>query len=75
MPGTVSYTHLTRVWYQEKSGQRLTLEQECLRSGTLPSIASVSYTHLDVYKRQVMDCSEDVAGTLRSQEHGHQPLV
>ena len=23
----------------------------------------------------VMDCSEDVAGTLRSQEHGHQPLV
>jgi 3'-phosphoadenosine 5'-phosphosulfate sulfotransferase (PAPS reductase)/FAD synthetase len=30
---------ITRVWYQEKSGQRLTLEQECLRSGTLPSIA------------------------------------
>lgn len=23
----------------------------------------------------VMDCSEDVAGTLRAQEHGHQPLV
>ena len=30
---------ITRVWYQEKSGQRLTLEQECLRPGTLPSIA------------------------------------
>ena len=24
---------ITRVWYQEKSGQRLTLEQECLRLG------------------------------------------
>ena len=24
---------------------------------------------------QQMDCSEDVAGTLRAQEHGHQPLV
>lgn len=23
----------------------------------------------------IMDCSEDVAGTLRAQEHGHQPLV
>ena len=23
----------------------------------------------------VMDCSEDVSGTLRAQEHGHQPLV
>lgn len=23
----------------------------------------------------VMDCSEDVSGTLRTQEHGHQPLV
>ena len=23
----------------------------------------------------VMDCSEDVSGTLRSQEHGHQPLI
>ena len=30
---------ITRVWYTEKNGQRLTLEQECLRSGTLPSIA------------------------------------
>ena len=24
---------------------------------------------------QVMDCTEEVTGTLRSQEHGHQPLV
>lgn len=24
---------------------------------------------------QIMECSEDVAGTLRAQEHGHQPLV
>lgn len=30
---------ITRVWYTQRSGQRLTLEQECLRSGTLPSIA------------------------------------
>ena len=33
MPG------ITRVWYTDRSGRRLTLEQECLRSGTLPSIA------------------------------------
>ena len=33
MPG------ITRVWYTEKNGQRLTLEQECLRSASLPSIA------------------------------------
>ena len=30
---------ITRVWYTDKTGQRLTLEEECLRSGTLPSIA------------------------------------
>ena len=29
---------ITRVWYTEKNGQRLTLEQECLRSGTLAEI-------------------------------------
>lgn len=27
------------VWYSDRNGQRLTLEQECLRSGSLPSIA------------------------------------
>ena len=30
---------ITRVWYTDRDGKRLTLEQECLRSGTLPSIA------------------------------------
>ena len=30
---------ITRVWYIDQSGQRLTLEQECLSSGSLPSIA------------------------------------
>ena len=33
MPG------ITRVWYTDRQGQRLTLEQECLRSASLPSIA------------------------------------
>ena len=33
MPG------ITQVWYTEKNGQRLTLERECLRSASLPSIA------------------------------------
>lgn len=33
MPG------ITKVWYTEKNGQRLTLERECLRSASLPSIA------------------------------------
>ena len=30
---------ITRVWYTTRDGQRLTREQECLRSGSLPSIA------------------------------------
>ena len=30
---------ITKVWYTTKDGERLTLEQECLRSGSLPSIA------------------------------------
>ena len=30
---------ITRVWYTDRDGNRLTLEQECLRSGILPSIA------------------------------------
>ena len=30
---------ITRVWYTTRDGQRLTLEQECLRSASLPSIA------------------------------------
>ena len=29
---------ITRVWYTTRDGQRLTLEQECLRSASLPSI-------------------------------------
>ena len=33
MPG------ITQVWYTEKNGQRLTLERECLRSASRPSIA------------------------------------
>ena len=27
---------ITRVWYTTRDGQRLTLEQECLRSASLP---------------------------------------
>ena len=30
---------IQRVWYTDRTGQRLTLEQECLRSASLPSIA------------------------------------
>ena len=30
---------ITKVWYTTKDGERLTSEQECLRSGSLPSIA------------------------------------
>ena len=30
---------IQRVWYTDRNGQRLTLEQECLRSASLPSIA------------------------------------
>ena len=31
--------HIQKVWYTDRTGQRLTLEQECLRSASLPSIA------------------------------------
>ena len=53
MPG------ITRVWYTDRQGQRLTLEQECLRSASLPSIAygwkKCSLKHkVDVYKRQAV---------------------
>ena len=34
-----SLPQITTVFYSDREGQRLTLEQECLKSGTLPSIA------------------------------------
>ena len=37
--GRAEKTSLTRVYKTTRDGKRLTLEQECLQSGTLPSIA------------------------------------
>ena len=52
MPGTYAYLPIMNQWlgghgmpqitvvkYTDKNGDRLTLEQECLRSGTLPALA------------------------------------
>ena len=51
-PGTYAYLPIMNQWlvdhgmpqitivkYTDKNGDRLTLEQECLRSGTLPALA------------------------------------
>ena len=38
--------------------------------GTAPTLAGA-----DGCGGRVMECSEDISGTLRAQEHGHQPLV
>ena len=48
-------------------------QPECsptLKTGTAPSVLC-----LNDQGGRAMACSEDVAGTLRAQEHGHQPLV
>lgn len=48
-------------------------QDECsptLKTGTAPSVLC-----LNDQGGNVMSCSEDVTGTLRAQEHGHQPLV
>ena len=82
---------ITRVYKTTKDGRRLTLEDECLKSGTLPSIAygfkrcslkhkigpqekfcnhyppcrkAVSYTHLDVYKRQKLEIAVSQAASV-----------
>lgn len=48
-------------------------QDECsptIKTGTAPTVLC-----LNDQGGSVMSCSEDVAGTLRAQEHGHQPLV
>jgi len=56
------------IGYQEECAPTL----KAAESGTnmVPSILC-----LNDQGGSVMECSEDVAGTLRAQEHGHQPLV
>lgn len=56
------------IGYQEECAPTL----KAAESGTnmVPSILC-----LNDQGGSVMDCSEDVTGTLRAQEHGHQPLV
>ena len=48
-------------------------QDECsptIKTGTAPTVLC-----LNDQGGNVMNCSEDVTGTLRAQEHGHQPLV
>ena len=56
------------IGYQEECAPTL----KAAESGTnmVPSILC-----LNDQGGSVMECSEDVSGTLRAQEHGHQPLV
>ena len=56
------------IGYQEECAPTL----KAAESGTnmVPSVLC-----LNDQGGSVMDCSEDVTGTLRAQEHGHQPLV
>ena len=56
------------IGYQEETAPTLKASE----SGTnmVPSVLC-----LNDQGGSVMDCSEDVAGTLQAQEHGHQPLV
>ena len=48
-------------------------QDEC--SPTLKTSTAPTVLCLNDQGGNVMSCSEDVAGTLRAQEHGHQPLV
>ncbi len=55
------------------SARGIGFQPECsptLKTGTAPSVLC-----LNDQGGSVMACSEDVTGTLRAQEHGHQPLV
>ena len=55
--GTVSYTHLLRI-YQEKVQEKVLKDSELealkqfIDDGDADKANAVSYTHLDVYKRQ-----------------------
>lgn len=55
------------------SARGIGFQPECsptLKTGTAPSVLC-----LNDQGGSVMACSEEVAGTLRAKEHGHQPLV
>ena len=55
-PGTVSYTHLAYA-FLECEGDRMSY-----RVSTQVYSGPVSYTHLDVYKRQYKDLNEYLCG-------------
>ena len=53
-------------------------QEECaptLKAGGKSSAVMLPVLCLNDQGGSVMECSEDVTGTLRAQEHGHQPLV
>lgn len=55
------------IGYQEETAPTL--------KGTASGSMMPSVLCLNDQGGSVMECSEDIAGTLRAQEHGHQPLV
>ena len=59
----VSYTHLLRFAVSATGGAHLCSIQYYLRFWLSSCRTSVSYTHLDVYKRQVFIHSNNVFGT------------
>ena len=46
-----------------------------LKAGGKSSAVMLPALCLNDQGGQIMDCSEEISGTLRAQEHGHQPLV
>ena len=50
---------LVPLYIEVEDGERLQRALDRERQQTEPKYAAVSYTHLDVYKRQELDCETD----------------
>lgn len=73
-------THAAAGFLPESSStaRDIGFQVECaptLKAGGKSSAVMLPTLCLNDQGGQVMDCSEEVSGTLRAQEHGHQPLV
>ena len=68
---TISSAHSHGVFVSEK--QASTLNAEC--GGNKPAVVAPAVLCLNDQGGNVMGVSHDVSGTLRAQEHGHQPSI
>ena len=53
---------ITRVYKTTRDGKRLTLEQECLQSGTLPSMAYQTMRYAQKEKKNILNLAEEGYG-------------